>query len=359
MNILLIQGVGNSEQDMARICSRNGRVVLVQRGWNHHVEIWEGGLRTFVGPMIKNKYWRLGDALFGLLGSIRVVREALKHCPDKPYDVVIGTVYDNAHVGLFLRCVGKATRCISMACDYLPLHADSPAVRVHRRIARWLSERSLRKADGVWLVSPRIPVPGRTDAVVMPLYISRFEPVRKKKKAIAFVGYPTADHGLETLFEISARHGFEVHLVGDSAYLQSLLPRKTNLIHWHGMVTDRARVHELVKDCFCGYAIYKNVTPDSFLYYGVWSKIYTYWGSLLPVVTTPGSYTSDIIQQHQVSKVAQPEPAAIEKAVLELWNEHEAYVDRLDRFVGQWNQGVEEFLRSQMTGESPAKSSLR
>lgn len=332
---------------MARICSRYGRVILVQKGWGCHVEIWEAGSRINQTTVLIGWWPRMEDILFGLAQTIRSIREAIRYRNGGCYDVVVGSAYENSNAALLLRQFGVAKRVIALACDYLPPENVPWHIRCHRRITGWLTANSLRRADAVWLVSPRIPTPGRNDALVMPLFINEFKSAPKRKKAVAYVGFPTPEHGLEELFEISARQGIEVHVFGDSPYLRSLA-RSTDLIQLHGVVTDRARLHELIKDCYCGYAIYKGVHPGSFLYYGVWSKIYTYLASKLPVVTTAGTYTSDVVREHNIGKVVQPVTADIEQALLELWTDHEGYQLRVENFVPEWNRRAENFWSTQL-----------
>lgn len=349
MNILLLQGTGNAEAEMARSCSRFGRVVLVESGICRRVEVWENEERVHTEPDLPIRFPRLHDITFGLIKGWGAFRAALRLRQGKKYDVVVGTAYDNGNVALFLRWLGVARRVVVLVCDYLPIKNVPFTIWCHRHVAGWLTKNNLRRADSVWLVSPRIPTPGRADGRVMPLFIANFDGSPKSKKAIAYVGYPTPEHGLDVLCDISARHGIEVHLFGPVSGFESIIAgRKRDLIHLHGVVTGRARLHGLIKDCFCGYAVYNNVSPDSFLYYGVWSKIYTYLASKLPVITTPGSYTSDVVQQNNIGKVVPPDPASIEKAVLELWEEHEQYQADLEKFVPKWNQGAEDFWAAQI-----------
>ena len=344
--IVMLQGMGINERGWAKMASTFGRVVLIQQGFVTHVETWESGKRVFNGPELMLVRWRwLDEVLLGIPTAVRVFFQTLKYTQGRKIDVVIASNYHNSLAAMLLKMIGKAHAAVPFLTDYMPLHG-SWLVRAHRRLTGWLMRFVGRRADEVWVLSSRIPS-GRNDAksFVVPICINERALVAGAREEVAYIGFPSRDHSLEILFAICAKHKFRLNIIGDSPYLQSIKHLAPPDTVFHGMMNDEERIGQILSKCFCGYAIYRDTSPNSYSYYGFPSKTLYCFASNVPVVITNVAEFNHTFEERGVGRVVRPEPEEIERAMLQLREHYPEFSAAIDRFRTEWNEHVLNFHR--------------
>lgn len=347
--IAMLQGMGNNERGWARLVSKFGRTVLIQQGMIQHVEIWESQQCVFSGPEASLMSTRKWDEI--TLSSLTIGR-SLARCREFSHgrwDVIVATNYNMGLAALLLRAAGRTRKVVVVLSDFLPLRG-SFAVRLHRRVTTGLTRCVARWSDEVWTVSPRIPTASANPRnFVLPICINDNHTPQGQRGEIAYVGFPSPDHALEILFEICKQHGFRLNLIGDSAYLQSIKAQAPADTIFHGMLNDQTKINEIISRCFCGYAVYRNIGPESYSYFGIPSKTFHYLASNTPVVTTNTAHFTANIEKYGIGRVVKPEPHEIEAAVLELKAQFPKFYDAINRFRETWNAQAEQFHRERFT----------
>lgn len=343
--IVMLQGMGINERGWAKMVSVFGRVILIQQGMVSHVEVWELGQRIFDGPetMLSRSRW-LDEVLLGLPTALRVFFQTLKYTRGQKIDVIIATNYHNSLSAMLLKILGKARRVVPFLTDYMPLRG-SWLVRSHRRLTGWLMRFVARLADEVWVLSPRIPS-GRRDAktFVVPICVNE-QPATNAREEVAYIGFPSPDHGLEMLFAICAKHHFRLNIIGDSPYLRSIKQLAPPDTIFHGMLNNEDRIAQVLSRCFCGYAIYRDTSPNSYSYYGFPSKTLYCFASNVPVVITNVAHFNQAFEDRGVGRVVAPQPELIEAAMLQLKENYPVFSKAIDRFRNEWNIHVLDFHR--------------
>jgi glycosyltransferase involved in cell wall biosynthesis len=170
-----------------------------------------------------------------------------------------------------------------------------------------------------------------------------------QREEICYIGFPSPDHALDVLFDICKRHQFCLNIIGDSAYLQSVKHLAPPHTVFHGMLNDPAKINGVLSRCFCGYAVYRDTSPQSYSYFGIPSKTFYYFASNTPVVTTNTAHFTQNIERYGVGRVVNPTPEEIEKAILQIKSDYETYSQAIDRFRSGWNADVEAFHRERLT----------
>jgi glycosyltransferase involved in cell wall biosynthesis len=345
-NIVMLQGMGINERGWAKMVSSFGRVVLIQQGMVTHVEVWESGERVWDGPETMLSHWRrLDDMLLGLPTALRVFFQTVKYTRGRKIDVIIASNYHNSLSAMMLKSLGKARKVVPFLTDYLPLRG-SWFVRCHRRLTGWLMQMVSRWADEVWVLSPRIPT-GRNNAntFVVPIGINEQPPSVGDRNEVAYIGFPSYDHALEILFAICAKHQFRLNVIGDSPYLQSIRHLAPPGTVFHGMLNNEAHIARILSHCFCGYAIYRDISPNSYSYYGFPSKTLYCFASNVPVVITNVADFNHTFEERGVGRVVEPSLEKIETAVLQLKEHYPAFSKAIDRFRMERNHQVLNFHR--------------
>jgi glycosyltransferase involved in cell wall biosynthesis len=362
--IVMLQGMGNNERGWARLVSRFGRVTLIQQGMIQHVETWEAGRCVFSGPetsVVRSR--KFDEATFSSLTFRRSLARFREQLRGEPADVIIAANYSMGLAALWLRWRGKGRRVIVLLTDYLPLRG-SLAVRVHRRITTALNRFAARHADEVWSVSPRIPtLRVNPQNHVVPICLDDHQVPMGDRKEIGYIGYPTPDHALEIIFEICRRHGIRLNIVGDSPYLQTIKHLAPADTVFHGMLNDASKINRILSRCFCGYAVYRNTGPQSYSYYGIPSKTFSYFASNTPVVTSHTAHFTQEIEKYGVGRVVEPQREEIEKAILQIREQFPKYFEAIGRFRQIWNAAAEQFHRERFAAHglfpsAPAESAL-
>ena len=343
-HIVLFQGMGNNERGWARLVSKFGRVTLIQQGMIQHTEVWEQGACLFNGPetsVVSTRKW--DEATFSALTIRRLLARFREQMRGQPADVIIASNYNMGLAALWLRRRGKTRRVIVLLSDYLPLRG-SLAVRVHRWITTRLNELVCRRADEVWSVSPRIPTMRVNPRnFVVPLCLEDQAVPAGDRQEIGYIGYPSADHALEILFEICRKHHIRLNLVGRSPYLDSIKHLAPADTVFHGMLSDSVKLNQIFARCFCGYAVYRNTGPQSYSYYGIPSKTFVYFASHTPVVTTLTAHFTPEIENRGIGCVVEPRAEEIEAAILRLRANFPQFREAIGRFLVSWNEGALRF----------------
>jgi glycosyltransferase involved in cell wall biosynthesis len=348
-NIVMLQGMGNNERGWARLVSKFGRVTLIQQGMLQHVETWENGVCTFNGPetsVVSSRKWDEGT--FSSLTISRSVARVREQLDGRTADVIIAANYNMGLAALWLRDRAEAKRVVVLLTDFLPIRG-SFAVKLHRRITTFLNKFAARRADEVWSVSPRIPfMQENAKNFVVPICLDDHQVPMGDRREIGYIGYPTPDHALDIIFEICKKHDIRLNIVGRSPYLDTIKHLAPADTVFHGMLNDTAKINQILSRCFCGYAVYRNTGPQSYSYYGIPSKTFSYFASNTPVVTTLTAHFTQEIEKYGVGRVVEPDPAQIEKAILQLKNEFPKYYAAIGRFRETWNADAEKFHRERL-----------
>ena len=342
--VVLLVGIGNNDRGSAQLASAFGRAVLMQDAYIEHLEIWERGQRVFNGPETKIQQPRLvGELTFGLFSALRILKRYRADMAGQSCDLVITSAYVQTVVGLWLRATGKTRKVVCVISDYLPPRGRL-IVRIHRRITGGLTRLVARLADEVWAVSPRIPTARANPRnFVLPLLIDNNRTPPDGRDEIGYIGFPSPDHALDVLFEICRKHGFKLNVFGDSPYLQSIRPLAPPGTVFHGITNDNVKIGKVLARCFCGYAVYRDTSPNSYSHYGIPSKCLQLFASNVPVVTTNTAHFTQYIGQSSAGCVVEPAPAEIERAVLDIRARFPVYYEAINRFRETWNAGVEKF----------------
>ncbi len=347
--IIMLQGMGNNERGWARLVSRFGRVTLIQQGMLQHVETWENGDCTFNGPetsVVSTRKW--DEYTFASLTMRRSLARVREQLHGEPADVIVAANYSMGLAALWLRKQGEAKKVVVLLTDFLPIRG-SFAVRMHRRVTTFLNRFCARHADEVWSVSPRIPfMQENAKNFVVPICLDDHQVPMGDRQEIGYIGYPTPDHALEIVFEICKKHNLRLNIVGRSPYLESIKHLAPADAVFHGMLNDTAKINQILARCFCGYAVYRNTGPQSYSYYGIPSKTFSYFASNTPVVTTLTAHFTQEIEKHGVGRVVEPNAAEIENAILQLKNEFPKFYAAIGKFRTTWNADAEKFHRARL-----------
>jgi glycosyltransferase involved in cell wall biosynthesis len=349
-HIVLVLGSGLNERGWAKDFSKFGRVTLIQLGLVEHVEIWECEKRMFSGPEVHTSGGRkLDEALLGLVSFLRTVQLVLRFSKGTRIDLVVTGFYSSAFAVLLLRLSGKVGKVVFFLTDYLP-SAGSWLVRLHRRITGRFVCQTAKWADEAWVLSPRIPAAAANPRhFVVPMHINTNRSPAVARKEIGYIGYPSHDHALDILFTICKKHSFRLNIIGDSPYLQSIKHLAPPDTIFHGFLNDEEKIGAILAKCFCGYTIYRNTSTTSYSYYGFPSKTLYCFASNVPVVITNVADFNENFEKRGVGRVVKPVPEEIEKAILQIKNNYEAYSAAIDRFRSEWNVEVETFHSERMS----------
>lgn len=342
--IVMLVGIGNNDRGSARLASKFGRTILLQDAYVEHREIWERDERAFNGPETKIQQSRLlAEATFGLSAIPRLLKSYRAAMASEKCDLAITSSYVQTAVGLWLRTTGRARKVVCIISDYLPPRG-SLSVRIHRRISGFLTRIVARLADEVWAVSPRIPTAKvNPNNFVLPLLIDDNGAPPKGRAEIGYIGFPSPDHAVDVLFEICQKHHFKLNIFGDSPYLQSIKHLAPTDTVFHGITNDNMKIGQVLARCFCGYAVYRDTSPNSYSYFGIPSKCLQLFASNVPVVTTNTAHFTQHIAASGTGCVVEPKPEEIERAVLDLHARFPVYYEAINRFRQTWNAGVEKF----------------
>lgn len=345
----MLQGMGNNERGWARLVSRFGRVTLIQQGMIQHVEAWENGGCTFNGletSVVSTR--KFDERTFSLLTFLRSLARCREQLRGEPADLIIAANYNMGLAALWLRWRGQARRVVVLLTDYLPPRG-SFLVRLHRHITTALNRLAARHADEVWSVSPRIPTnQSNPKNFVVPICLDDHQVPMGDRREIGYIGYPTPDHAFEIIFEICKKHGIRLNIVGCSPYLESIKHLAPADTVFHGMLNDTAKINAILSRCFCGYAVYRNTGPQSYSYYGIPSKTFSYFASNTPVVTTHTAHFTQEIEKYGVGRVVEPQAAQIEQAILQIKTQFPKYFEAIGRFRQTWNAAAEQFHRERL-----------
>lgn len=342
--IVMLVGIGNNDRGSARLASKLGRTVLIQDAYIQHVEVWENGERTFNGPETKIKQTRfIGELTLGLASIFRILKSYREATGGQPSDIIITSAYVQTVAGLWLRATGRTRKVVCIISDYLPPKGRF-IVRVHRRITGFLTRIAARLSDEVWAVSPRIPtMKVNPRNYVLPLLIDDNHTSPDGRNEIGYIGFPSPDHAIDVLFDICKRHGFKLNVFGDSGYLQSIKHLAPADTVFHGITNDNVKIGQVLTRCFCGYAVYRDTSANSYSHFGIPSKCLQLFASNVPAVTSNTAHFTQYIGTSGSGCVVDPKPEEIEKAILDIRARFPVYYDAINRFRATWNAGVEKF----------------
>jgi glycosyltransferase involved in cell wall biosynthesis len=347
--IVMLVGIGNNDRGSARLASEFGRTVLIQDGPIGHEEVWENGVRTYNGPEVRTRQSRLlAEMTLGVSGVFRNLKNFKRLAQGARADLVITSAYVQTVAGLWLRLTGRAAKVVCIVSDYLPPRG-SFAVRMHRRVTGFLTRLAARFSDEAWAVSPRIPtVKVNPHNYVLPLLIDDNQTRPEGRDEVGYIGFPSPDHAIDILFDVCRRHQFKLNIFGDSPYLQSIRHQAPPGTVFHGITNDNVKIGSVLARCFCGYAVYRDTSPNSYSYFGVPSKCLQLFASNVPVVTTNTAHFVQTIGQAGAGCVVEPAAEPIERAILDIRARYTVYFEAINRFRSSWNAGVRQFHRERI-----------
>jgi glycosyltransferase involved in cell wall biosynthesis len=341
---VMLVGIGNNDRGSARLASKFGRTILLQDAYIEHREVWENGERVFNGPEIKIRQSRLlAEITFGLSAAPRWLKAYRAALAGGNSDLVITSAYGQTVVALWLRATGRTRKVVCIVSDFLPPRGKF-TVRVHRRLTGFFTRVVARFSDEVWAVSPRIPTAkANPKNFVLPLLIDDNGVPPARRDEIGYIGFPSPDHAVDVLFEICEKHKFKLNVFGDSPYLQSIRHRAPADTVFHGITNDNVKIGQVLARCFCGYAVYRDTSPNSYSYFGIPSKCLQLFASNVPVVTTNTAHFTQNIAASGAGCVVNPTAEEIEKAILDIRARFPVYYEAINKFRATWNAGVEKF----------------
>ena len=349
-SIVMWLGIGNNESACARLMSLYpARVYLLKRGTHEQAEIWEQGSQTHVLPEKNVSTMRLmDDAFFSQPSALKCLLKTWPIARGQRIDLlVVGS--NRATMACWLRHMGLVDKIVLLLSDHLP---DTPRwpVRHHRHLVNAMIRALATRVDEVWSVSPRIPeAQFNPRNFVIPLYIDECMPRNPSLGCeIVYIGYPSEDHALDLLFALAGRHHWKLNIIGASPYLQAIASSAPSTTCFHGTITDRQRIGQIMETCACGYAIYRDTGPTAYSYYGIPSKLFYYLSNDIPVITTNTSSFSPEVERHHLGQLVQPDSESIERGILDLLREARQYRESIRTFRGLWNAGVESFIAQRL-----------
>lgn len=346
----MLVGIGNNDRGSARLASEFGRTVLIQDAYVKHMEIWEKGERVHNGPEKIIKELRLlGELTFGLPSVWRNIRNYHRFMDGNPCDLIITSAYAQTMAGLWLRATGKTKKVVCIVSDFLPPRGKF-TVRIHRRITGFLTRLVARFSDEVWAVSPRIPTAKvNPKNFVLPLLIDDNQIPASGREEIGYIGFPSPDHALDVLFAICQKHGFKLNIFGDSPYLQSIKHLAPENTVFHGITNDNVKIGKVLARCFCGYAVYRDTSPQSYSHFGIPSKCLQLFASNVPAVTTNTAFFTQYIAAARAGRVVEPAAEQIEQAILDIRSNFLTYFKAINEFRETWNMGVKQFHQERIS----------
>lgn len=349
--IVMLVGIGNNDRGSARLASEFGRTILVQDGPVSHEEIWERGERVHNGPEIHTQTCRLLSLIPpdvpGILRNLKTYRRLV---PGGKSDLIIASAYVQVLAALWLRATGRTRKVVCIVSDYLP-PTGPLSVRVHRRISGFWTRLTARLADEAWAVSPRIPtVKVNPRNFVLPLLIDDNHTPPEGREEIGYIGFPSPDHAIDILFEICRKHGFKLNIFGDSPYLQSIKHLAPAHTVFHGITNDNVKIGNVLARCFCGYAVYRDTSPQSYSHFGVPSKCLQLFANNVPVVITNTAHFTQTIATSGAGCVVAPDREKIEAAILDIRARFPVYFAAINQLRETWNSGVKAFHRERIGG---------
>jgi glycosyltransferase involved in cell wall biosynthesis len=350
--IIMLQALANNERGWAKVMSWSGRVSLAQiEGFNYmeHIEVWENGECIFsTEPRQSLRSGWLDAMTFGFVLCLTALKRAWPVVKTQRSDVIIANANSMAMAAVLLRLVGRTRKVVCLVSDYFPPHGKLH-VRIYRRISSLITSALCRLADEAWTLSPRITtVRANPRNFLLPLYINNEFVSSRQRDEIIYIGIPSPDHALDILFDICRRRGIRVNIVGESTYLQSIKHLAPEDAIFHGFISDRTRIKDICARCFCGYAVYRNVGPQNYSYYGIPSKTLNYLASNTPVITTNVADFSQYFEKYGIGRIVEPKTEHIEAAVLDLKSRPGEFYEAINRFRETWNGGVEQFYRERL-----------
>ncbi len=349
----MLQGTCLNESGWARVMSWHGRVFLAQLEgfkFKEHVEVWEKGeLLTSSPPKQSARLTWLDQLTFGFVMFLTTLKRAWPVVGRQKVGVIVASANSMVMAALVLRLIGRTKKVVCFVADYFPPVPGHPVVSLYRWISSTITRWLCWWSDEAWAISPRIQTVKTNPHhfLVLPLINDDTENGGIRDE-IVYSGMPSPDHALEILFDVCRRHNLKLNIIGDNSYLQSIKHLAPKDTVFHGLIRDEAYINSVCSKCFCGYAIYRNISPHNYSYYGLPSKIIKYIASNTPVLTTSTSDFSQNVEKFGAGRVVEPQPDQIENAILDLQKRHGEFTESIVRFKREWNAEVERFHRERL-----------
>jgi len=258
----------------------------------------------------------------------------------KVYDVIIGQGPWEMGLGYILRRLGRTKLLVYDDRDYEPGFITTNSLR--RYIVAKAEKAMLRKADLVVCVGDRLASLREAETGVGPVVIPNGVDYNLFKKAqekvphpptLFYMGYVNPWSGLDIVVESlsglkkkipSIRLLVAGHI--DGSYLDHLQERIKELdledsFHYLGTL----RYHELVaplRESDIGLAIFK---PVKLRRYASSLKVIEYMAAGLPVITTSGTQSEDIVRKHNCGIGVEYRPDKIEDALFGILSDVKRY----------------------------------
>jgi glycosyltransferase involved in cell wall biosynthesis len=269
------------------------------------------------------------DAILTLVWTHRIQRDP---------DAFIGVGALNAFVGLVLRALGLARRCVFWVIDYSPQRFDN---RVLDAAFHMIDSAAALRCDETWNLAPRIEemhlskryarlVRRRANVQkIVPIGvdpINLIETVRHPRRLV-FVGHVLEKQGLQLAVEampsLAKRFpDIELVVVGDGPYLDAIRRLVGDLgidaaVTFTGFVESEHDVQAYLAAASIGLATYLP-TPGTFTFYTDPGKIKLYLAAGLPICVTNVPAIARDLEQRGCAVVVEPTAASVAEHVADL-----------------------------------------
>lgn len=223
----------------------------------------------------------------------------------RTYEVCVAAGCVNVAAALFLKRVGIVKMVIFYSIDFVPRRFENAILQ---NLYRMSDNAAFLMADVTWCLTDRMVEArkaqvgawrrGKRDVIVpigIDCSVQAYDEQHLERYSLVYVGMILEKQGLQIVIPaLRALQGkfpaLRMRIVGDGPYLPHLreLAREHdvgNMIEFHGLITDRVRLTELVGTAAIGLAPYAP-NNESFTWYADPTKPKDYLALAIPVVIT-------------------------------------------------------------------------
>jgi glycosyltransferase involved in cell wall biosynthesis len=256
------------------------------------------------------------------------------------YDLIISFDNLNTFSGWILKKLGRAKKVIYYTVDYVPKRFENIFANF---IYHLLDRISVKKADEVWNLSPRMEIarkefknlttePNKQKVVPMGIWFDRikrspFDSI--EKHSLVFLGHLLEKQGVQSVIKaipeiIKKIPDFKFRIIGTGPYEENLKKlvkelKIENQVIFTGFVGSRIEVENLLSKCSCAVALYqKGDKQRNFTYYADPGKIKDYLGAGLPVILTDVAHNTRELEKNNCVVVASGTTKDIGKKIIDL-----------------------------------------
>lgn len=259
----------------------------------------------------------------------------------------------SAWIGICLKLLGQTKQTIFWVWDYFPV--EYPDWRL--KFARWVywqfDKPCMLWSDKIVFTNERLlrmrmksgHLSKNYQRLIVPLGTKIFQSSRKNKKIIiGFLGMLKEHQGVDLWVDnfsyIIKRHPniyFEVIGSGpeEGEYRNKVAPL-SNKIKFYGFIENQDRIHNIMNRWTIGLATYAPVKSNE-SYWGDPSKIKTYVGNGIPVITTNVSPFANEVKKAHAGIIIPYNKVALSKAIDNILQRHHSYAKGTRKLAQKFN----------------------